>query len=226
MDNSLSLLEDLLNINGTASISIVSFIINILLAGVLAYLLGLLYIRYGSSLSNRRALTNSLLIISLTTMVIITIVKSSLALSLGLVGALSIVRFRTAIKEPEELAFFFISIAIGLGLGAEQRLITIVGVGIISGIIILKKKQKVQEVSQNLIITMTSNSDRKDEVAKVIDLIKSHSLKLELKRLDENKSITEVSLLVEFINLNQLLEAKESLKQLDSSIQFNFLENR
>ena len=45
-------------------------------------------------------------VLSLTTMIIITIVKSSLALSLGLVGALSIVRFRTAIKEPEELAYF------------------------------------------------------------------------------------------------------------------------
>ena len=53
-------------------------------------------------------------------MIIITIVKSSLALSLGLVGALSIVRFRTAIKDPEELSFLFISIAIGLGMGANQ----------------------------------------------------------------------------------------------------------
>ena len=58
-------------------------------------------------------------------MVMITIVKSSLALSLGLVGALSIVRFRTAIKEPEELSYAFLSIAIGLGLGADQRLTTL-----------------------------------------------------------------------------------------------------
>ena len=51
---------------------------------------------------------------------IITVVKSSLALSLGLVGALSIVRFRTAIKNPEELIFLFLCIAIGVGLGANQ----------------------------------------------------------------------------------------------------------
>ncbi|HAE74801.1 MAG TPA: DUF4956 domain-containing protein, partial [Alphaproteobacteria bacterium] len=55
----------------------------------------------------------------------ITIVKSSLALSLGLVGALSIVRFRTPIKEPEELAYLFIAIAMGLGLGADQTLPTV-----------------------------------------------------------------------------------------------------
>jgi len=48
----------------------------------------------------------------MTTMLVISIVKSSLALSLGLVGALSIVRFRSAIKEPEELVYIFLSMAI------------------------------------------------------------------------------------------------------------------
>jgi uncharacterized membrane protein YhiD involved in acid resistance len=224
MDDNLNILEELLNLNNEPSVPITGFIINVILTGILAYLLGLLYVRYGSSLSNRRALTNSLLIISLTTMVIITIVKSSLALSLGLVGALSIVRFRTAIKEPEELAFFFVSIAIGLGLGAEQRLITIVGVGLISGIIVLKKKRKLEEVSQNLIITMTT--DTKNSVTEVIDIIKKHSQKLELKRLDESQNTTELSLLVEFLNLNQLIETKDSLKSFDENIQFNFLENK
>ena len=56
----------------------------------------------------------------MTTLLVIAVVKSSLALSLGLVGALSIVRFRTPIKEPEELAYIFLAIALGLCLGADQ----------------------------------------------------------------------------------------------------------
>ena len=52
------------------------------------------------------------------------VVKSSLTLSLGLVGALSIVRFRTPIKEPEELVYLFLAIALGLGYGAHQTMIT------------------------------------------------------------------------------------------------------
>ena len=60
-------------------------------------------------------------VICLTTLLVISVVKSSLALSLGLVGALSIVRFRTPIKEPEELAYIFLAIAIGLALGADQK---------------------------------------------------------------------------------------------------------
>ena len=57
---------------------------------------------------------------------VILIVKSSIALSLGLVGALSIVRFRTPIKEPEELIYLFYAIAIGLGFGSGQSLLTII----------------------------------------------------------------------------------------------------
>ena len=84
-------------------ISIVEFSINLLLAGFLAFLLGLVYIRFGDSISNRVLFSKNLILLTMTTMVVISIVKASLALSLGLVGALSIVRFRTAIKEPEEI---------------------------------------------------------------------------------------------------------------------------
>jgi len=64
---------------------------------------------------------------------VITVVKSSLALSLGLVGALSIVRFRTPIKEPEELGYIFLTIAIGLGFGANLGLVT----GLVTSFILL-----------------------------------------------------------------------------------------
>ena len=59
-----------------------------------------------------------------------------------MVGALSIVRFRTPIKEPEELAYLFISIAIGLGLGANQTLVTIISTLIILVLMIFFVKNK------------------------------------------------------------------------------------
>ena len=61
--------------------------------------------KFGSTLSNREEFSKVLPFVLLTTILIITVVKSSLALSLGLIGALSIVWFRTPIKEPEELAY-------------------------------------------------------------------------------------------------------------------------
>lgn len=100
----------------THQMPIGNFIINILIAALLAFILALIYRRFGNSLSNRKMFSANFVVLAVTTMLIISIVKSSLALSLGLVGALSIVRFRAAIKEPEELSFLFLTIAIGLGL--------------------------------------------------------------------------------------------------------------
>ena len=77
-----------------------------------------------SSLTDKSQIANIIPLLSATTFLVILVVKSSLALSLGLVGALSIVRFRTPIKEPEELVYLFISIAIGLGFGSGQITIT------------------------------------------------------------------------------------------------------
>jgi len=80
----------------SVKVPIIDFIFNILLAALLAYVLGLVYARFANSLSNRKSFSKNFIIITVTTMLVISIVKSSLALSLGLVGALSIVRFRTA----------------------------------------------------------------------------------------------------------------------------------
>ena len=104
-----------------------AFTINLLIALFLAYTIKIFYENFAKSLSNRKIFSNILIYLALTTTVIITIVKSSLALSLGLVGALSIVRFRTPIKEPEELTYIFLSIGIGLATGADQYSVAIIG---------------------------------------------------------------------------------------------------
>ena len=105
--------------NQNVEVSLFSFAANLIIAAFLAYLLSLLYERFGQSLSNRKIFSKNLISLTMTTMLVISIVKSSLALSLGLVGALSIVRFRAAIKEPEELVYLFLAISIcrqGIGL--------------------------------------------------------------------------------------------------------------
>lgn len=83
------------------------------------------YQRFSPVLSNKRKVSRVFVFIAATTLLVIAVVQSSLALSLGLVGALSIIRFRTPIKEPEELAYLFLAIGLGLGLGANQRLVTV-----------------------------------------------------------------------------------------------------
>ena len=88
--------------------------------GLLAFFVKLLYQRFSNSISNRENFSSIFIPLTISTALVISVVKSSLALSLGLVGALSIVRFRAAIKDPEELVYLFFCIAIGLTLGADR----------------------------------------------------------------------------------------------------------
>jgi hypothetical protein len=208
------------------SIPILEFIINLLLAALLGYVLNLIYIRFGEALSNRRMFGKNFVLLAATTMIIITIVKSSLALSLGLVGALSIVRFRAAIKEPEELAYLFLCIAIGLGMGANQTAITLIGFGIVGALIILMKSRSIKKQNQNLVLTITSDGQSKASLDPIVGKLKEHCAAVNLKRVDETKTFFEATFLVEFPDFESFTKCKKQLHDLDDSLKITFLDNK
>ncbi len=195
-----------------------SFALNLVLTATLGVFLAKFYIRFGKSLSNRKQFAGNFILIAMTTMLIISIVKASLALSLGLVGALSIVRFRSAIKEPEELAYLFLVIGIGLGFGADQRIITIVAFVMILGIVWLTSNKQQLEQPSNLHLTVSSNGQRKVPLVDLIEAIREHCAELELKRLDESGERIEAAFSVSFNNIEELEAAKSSLYRLDESL--------
>jgi hypothetical protein len=197
-----------------------------LLAGLLSFGLYYLYVRYGASLSNRRLFARTFIPITMTTMLIITVVKSSLALSLGLVGALSIVRFRAAIKEPEELAYLFLCIAVGLGLGADQRLITILAFVLIGAVLIARGVAQRGEPGENLYLTVTSENPNKISLEQVIEVLQQHCSSVNLKRFDEKEKILEATFVVRFEDLGQLKAGKDALRALGESVEISFLDNR
>ena len=106
-------------------------ILILILSAIAGLIIRYFFYKYGDSMSSRRAFGNTILLITISVASLIAVVKSSLALSLGLVGALSVVRFRTAVKEPFNLAFILLAICIGISIGASQfsfaLLITILG---------------------------------------------------------------------------------------------------
>lgn len=222
MDQELDFLSNFFG-SSDQNINLFSFLQGLILTSLLALLLGYVYIKLGNALSNRKKLAKTLVLISLTTMLIITIVKSSLALSLGLVGALSIVRFRTAIKEPEELAYFFMAIAIGLGIGAGQFLPTLIGAAFIFLVIYLLNWKKPADVVQNLVIQFDTPKTTSD-FESVLAILKEQCSQVELRRMDEQKTQSEVSFTVRFDNYSNLLKAREQLQKGFSEVRFSFLE--
>ena len=207
-------------------ISISSFLLNLFLTLFLTKILSLIFNRYGKSISNRILFSNNFPLIGMTTMLIITIVKSSLALSLGLVGALSVVRFRTAIKEPEELSYLFFTIAIGLGFGANQTLITVIGFALILIFIYLSNLRKIKKVSTNFMSLLVSvNESNNYDVDKITNIIYENVSKLELKRLSSDSGELEILFKIEVDNYKNIINLKNNLKTNFQEININFLSN-
>jgi len=212
------------NLSGYQLDNIPNFILNLFITAILGYLLGLVYIRFGSTHSNRKNFAHNFVLLAVTTMFIITFVKSSLALSLGLVGALSIVRFRSAIKEPEELSYLFLSIALGLGIGAGFGVLTIIGFSAITIIIIFKRLLVKKISTQNLIISVSNNEGGKIDSNKIVEILSLFTNSLRLKRIDETVKVTEISFLATFNDLNKLQNSISELKKIYPDINITYMD--
>ena len=204
-------------------VSLPGFIMNLGLTLILAIILEALYVRYGKSLSNRAMFARNFLILAATTMFIISVVKSSLALSLGLVGALSIVRFRTAIKEPEELGYLFLCIAVGLGLGANQVTITLVAFCLIAVCLVIKSTSSQPSFASHLLITFTSEDD--EIGVQVVEIIKDYSSSAAMKRWNQAVSGSEMFFECSVSSFKKLVELRTTLKKLDPTLHVQFLES-
>ena len=225
MDNRWNLFQKFL-ITQEQQISVTDFLINATVIIVLMIILEYTYIKCARTISNRKQFAGVFLLIAFTTMLIISIVKSSLALSLGLVGALSIVRFRAAIKEPEELAYLFFAIAIGLGLGANQTVIVVVAFAV--AMIILWGRYLIKgKISQHQNLYLNFSAKAGDvKLSEVTDAVKKAFGKSYLKRYDENGEVIEASFLVDSPYPEKLGEFKQLVEKYGDSVKVSFVESK
>ena len=154
----------------SVKLSTVSFVTSIILSYILSYILSKIYISQANSLSNHESLAKIFPLLSITTTIVIAVVKSSLALSLGLVGALSIVRFRTPIKEPEELTYIFLAIAIGLANGADQYYASIIGL-LLAAISIIFNNKFFRKVKNKNSLRLSIQDIRDSDYFKAIEIL-------------------------------------------------------
>ena len=104
---------------------------DVLLNLLVAFLCGLVIaqtykLTFGGA-SYSKSISNSLVVLAMITTVVIIVIGNNLARAFGLVGAMSIIRFRTAVKDPMDIVFIFFSLAIGLAAGVGLAQIAIVG---------------------------------------------------------------------------------------------------
>ncbi len=212
--------------NFAESIHPIDFVVNLIIATLLSTALAAFYIYFGNAVSNRRRFAANFVPLTLTTMLVMIIVKSSLALSLGLVGALSIVRFRAAIKDPEELTYLFLVIGVGLCTGANQPFLALVLMLFLFVFLYLNKRASGESgfrKDDGLFINVTTDVN---DLEKVVDILNLHLKEVELKRMDAlGKDIgLDLSFICKANSIKDISAAKEALLDLSPSTTVSFID--
>ena len=206
-------------------LSVSALILNLLLGALLSAGIAWYYARFGEALSNRVKFARLLPVLCLTTILIISVVKASLALSLGLVGALSIVRFRTAIKDPEELIYLFMVIAIGIGLGADQRVPTVVAICILMALLIASQLVALRSKRRNMYLNIqVPEGEATDTFESVNDLLVKHARFVDMKRLDRHNHTLQMTYFMECRDQSELTKLMDDLKVNLPGCTFSFVD--
>ena len=166
----------------------------------------------------------SLPVMALITAAVILTIQSSIVVSLGMVGALSIVRFRTAIKNPMDLGFLFWSISAGIICGAGFVMIAIVSSIAITAVILIADALPVAKAPLVLVVNCSDNQMEKSVMEVVHDfcsLAKVKSRNLSADRFDlvvEVRTKEEADLVAELVKMEGILSA--SLISHDGEVTF------
>lgn len=167
--------------------------LDVLLALGLSFVLGLfiflIYKKTYSGVMYSDSFGVSLIAMSMITSLVIIAVTSNVVLSLGMVGALSIVRFRTAIKEPMDIAFLFWSIAVGIVLGAGLLSLAVIGSVIIGIIIVVFSTRKIGDIPYILVV----NCENENSETEVKELLNTDAKKNLLKAKSVSKAGIELT---------------------------------
>lgn len=124
-------------VNATEGLTLQEVVFNFAAAAIIACLIYLSYRASHSGAVYSERFNVSLIMLTLISTLVMSVIGNNIALSLGMVGALSIVRFRTAIKDPRDTAYIFWAIAVGICCGVSDYMIAAIGSAVIFGFLLI-----------------------------------------------------------------------------------------
>jgi hypothetical protein len=155
---------------GGPNISIGVIVLSILTAAVLGFTISYIYKKTHSGFSYSRSFLFTLIMVTIVIALIMMVIQSNVALSLGLVGSLSVIRFRTVLKDSKDMAYLFWVICIGLCVGSGNYLMAVVATACISCIVIYLERMNYGSNSRSgYIMVLQSSADANGAVAKILD---------------------------------------------------------
>lgn len=216
-------LQRLINV-GSDDVSVIALLFNFIGAMIVSFVVKEFYVRYSLSLTGKMHIGSILPILTGIIFLVIVVVKTSLALSLGLVGALSIVRFRTPIKEPEELVYIFLAIAVGLGFGAGFALITtVIVISLLLVIYFWLSNRDAKSSEYNLVINWENQDVSHDTITNAVKLLSSS---LKLVRFENSPESNCAVFLLELAQESSIDLLVDKLNAVDENISVSFFESK
>jgi len=150
------------------STDVLEFCFALFLTILLSYATEKIYNKYSKTVSHKEFFSSFFILFSVSIFLIFSIIKSSVVLSLGLVGALSVVRFRNAIKDTEQIMYLLLLIAISISLAANQYIFVIISVSTLFIIIFTKDYLSTEREKTKLLFIQLEQSN---QIEKIIALL-------------------------------------------------------
>lgn len=186
------------------SVSVLDMIITLVLSFAIGLFIFMVYKKTYNGVMYSSSFGVTLIALTMITTVLILAVTSNVVLSLGMVGALSIVRFRTAIKEPLDIAFLFWSIAVGIILAAGFLPLAVVG-SVVIGVVLLVFVNKKSHLNPYMVVISCVNYEAEMAVREFLEkqvsksVVKSKTaqkgsieLNIEVRMKDENTDFINI----------------------------------
>ena len=202
-------------LENVAAVSILDMVLAIVLAFGIGLFIFFIYKKTYAGVMYASSFGVTLVALTMITTLVILAVTSNVVLSLGMVGALSIVRFRTAIKEPLDLAFLFWSIAAGIILAAGMIPLAVIG-SVIIGLIIYFFANRRDSANPYIVVLSCSGQESEKEA---LAYLEKHTKRMTVKSKTARKGNTELTLEVRLADDNtDFINTLSSIRGVESAV--------
>lgn len=211
--------SQLLDLSTNAEVALGEWILSLIVLLILITSIKWVYVKRSNTVSNKILFANTFYAFALAIFLIITSIKASLALSLGLVGALSIVRFRTAIKEPEQLVYLLMIIGISISLAAQQIIPSII-ITLLFLVWQFSSKQSNSYINKDL-MNISFNFQTNENLEAVFEVLKNYKAINGFEKIRTNSDSADLTLSVSSMKETDFVALKSTLDDLDGTEKVN-----
>jgi uncharacterized membrane protein YhiD involved in acid resistance len=210
-------MNELFNIASGGNFTLFNIVVNLGLTIVLSFAIALVYKKTHRGLSYSQSFLSTLILLSVITTIAMMVIGNSLAIAFGLLGAFSIIRFRTPVKEAKDTGYIFFSLVEGMAVGTNSHLIAIVSTIVVLAIIWILHKSNFGAMHKNeylLVFTVDYQKQQPDNFAGIFEKYFKNSMLLNISA-KENRHKSEMVYSVSFFDEAQTNKLIHELMLID-----------